>query len=410
MSWGIRYGAYKDEWCRRCNAEFVAQNAHRTGMHGDANTRLRSMLAVVRAFAVLGVAMCLVTPSFAQKAKIPPPAYPEWEDWSLISSRKPSNARLASHTLPHAEPYVQGSYTWDNFVPQVHNKHKNLAYGNVLNGHREYVVKGRGKNTTAEYAGIISALEFALKAVVPAISNSIEAQQYWPNVTTEALQESLHVTDYVLNQALVQPLRFTIDGRTHLAVDAEIPVSDRKLERKKHKPTFGIRFYLKITAHVALHGGFPVPSHHTVIVFYDMARMFFMNTHSFYVGEPPHLRRITEASIDDGGVITSRNIAVDGDDVSVCVYNVWNSNPPSWLFHGYDRWKRYWLRMQLLADTIRAESPALITFQACVDVGHSRRLSSSCAYVCVVSGGAVRHHTAFVWQTCANRSLGVTAP
>jgi hypothetical protein len=27
------------------------------------------------------------------------------------------------------------------------------------------------------------------------------------------------------------------------------------------------------------------------------------------------------------------------------------------------RWKRYWLRMQLLADTLLAEKPEIITFQ-----------------------------------------------
>lgn len=62
---------------------------------------------------------------------------------------------------------------------------------------------------------------------------------------------------------------------------------------KKHKPTFGIRFFLKVSAHVSLSGGPAIPSSHTMIVFYDMARLFVMNTHSFYLGTHPTARGST---------------------------------------------------------------------------------------------------------------------
>ncbi len=187
-----------------------------------------------------------------------------------------------------------------------------------------------------------------------------------------------------------QPLRFTLDGKTPAYLPAVFPKGRGAQETRQHNPTFGIRFYLKVNCLLSVTSPdasrseptTPVPSSHTFIVFYDMERVFILNTHTFHVGAAPWERNTTEATVDEGGLITSRNMAVDGDLLSVGVYNVWNSNPPGWIIRGYERWKRYWKRMQLLADTLRAEMPEIITFQArvCTHV--------DAGYGCVWGAGA----------------------
>lgn len=281
--------------------------------------------------------LCLVAvgAGAAPKAKIPPPDYPEWKDWSLLTSRPPAVARMDAHSLPATPPDLQPSYEWDNFKEQVYNTEKNLAYGSVLNSHRRYSFSGRGKDTSASYNGIVSALDYGLKAVIPAVASSVEASRGWPGVSRETLIDSLRITDYELKDALVAPLRFTHDGHVHTEVRIAGPGGPTPV---KHRPTFGIRFFLKVNVWLALGDGAPVPTAHTLIIFYDMARMFIVNTHTFHVGDAPDVRRTVEASIDDTGFITSRNTAVDGDLVTMGVYNVWNSNPPNWLFRGLDRY------------------------------------------------------------------------
>jgi hypothetical protein len=49
--------------------------------------------------------------------------------------------------------------------------------------------------------------------------------------------------------------------------------------------------------------------------------------------------------------------------LNVMSFNVWNTNPPHWLLGGEARVDRYLERMDLLADVVKATSPAIIGFQ-----------------------------------------------
>ncbi len=91
-------------------------------------------MAVVALLFALAVA-CAAAP---QRAKIPPPDFPEWEGWAPINGRAKDGIRLAYSSLPDTPPLKQASYYWDNFVEQVHHTSKNIAYGSVLNSHRAY--------------------------------------------------------------------------------------------------------------------------------------------------------------------------------------------------------------------------------------------------------------------------------
>lgn len=172
--------------------------------------RLRSERAVQGTRSMrLALLLFLSLPALllSERAKIPPPDFPEWKDWSLVSSRPLINARLVDKHNPPSPHTLQASYPWDNFVEQVGFPDKNLAYGSVLNSHRRYGVSGVGKDTKATYAGIVSALEFGVKAIVPAVVDSAEAMRQWPNVTRDELAEGLSLGEYTLTDAFVAPLR-----------------------------------------------------------------------------------------------------------------------------------------------------------------------------------------------------------
>lgn len=325
--------------------------------------------------------------------RIPPPPLPEWQGWSLLSSREPRGHRIAGRGVPPSPHYIQASYDWDNFVQQVDAPEKNVAYGCVLNGHRRYNVTGRGKDTECSYGGVLVALEFALRHVPAAVGSSEQARWQWPQLGPRSAAAALAVADYQLLDAFVQPLRFTHDGKTHTAVEVEEAGRFNGAQgAREHRITFGARFYLNATVWLrAGQTGRLVPSQHTFIVFYDMARRLIMNTHTFRVGQwPPVATALSQAK----GLRDSKRVADPAhvEDISIGVYNVWNSNPPSWVFRGPERWRKYWQRMHYLADTIAAESPPIITFQvrvsgrACAGMWRpSHDLSHTCA------GGAVRH-------------------
>ena len=54
----------------------------------------------------------------------------------------------------------------------------------------------------------------------------------------------------------------------------------------------------------------------------------------------------------------------DHPGLTVMTFNVWNTNPPSWLMQsGESRFERYSERMDLLAEVALKDAPAIIAFQ-----------------------------------------------
>ena len=53
-----------------------------------------------------------------------------------------------------------------------------------------------------------------------------------------------------------------------------------------------------------------------------------------------------------------------GSLLKILSFNVWNSNPPSWLYpNRSDRWTRYMLRLNRLADAIVASEAHIVALQ-----------------------------------------------
>ena len=157
-----------------------------------------------------------------------------------------------------------------------------------------------------------------------------------------------------------------------------------------------------------------------------MDRQLSLSRHSFV---PPGLEA-GPASVDVGALLA---FDVLGDlagtlpharatRFTLGVYNVWNSNPPSWLHSPGPRWELYSKRMALMARQLLAVKPDIIAFQVrsgrwccccyrccsslycCagagdVDTRHLRL--EQCAHLQEVRGG-VRMHT-----PCPSVHLGV---
>lgn len=55
--------------------------------------------------------------------------------------------------------------------------------------------------------------------------------------------------------------------------------------------------------------------------------------------------------------------AAEHPGLNVMSFNVWNTNPPHWLYAGEAREKKYHERMDLLAEVVKATAPAIIGLQ-----------------------------------------------
>ena len=68
----------------------------------------------------------------------------------------------------------------------------------------------------------------------------------------------------------------------------------------------------------------------------------------------------------------------------ICTYNIWHTNPPSWVQGYQDRWTRYTNRMKLLAHTIAEEDPDIMLLQEV-------RLDTSFANRPYINGNQIEH-------------------
>ena len=326
--------------------------------------RVNGRVAVAVAVTVaMCTALTAVGADTADDAPPPRAAITEWTRGAM---------RLERHDLPSVAPWQQGSYTLDMFQLQDVSD-KPVAYGGVLNSLERVGVNGTGAGTRCHHRGVLSALAFALAAAPADVANSVDARRVWRDGDAAAPALQLTVANYTVTDALVMPLRFTIDGRSHHTTALGIVTPTGAALRVKHRPMFGLMFYLSVSTSLVAAGttatgapSEPTSWRHRFAVFYDMDHRLSLSRHTFaHVPSAPVVEVASDGQIVSSSLSSSPSSLLGGVASSLVlgVYNVRNSNPPSWLHQPRERWNRYWQRIELLTEQLREHSPDIIAFQ-----------------------------------------------
>ena len=118
------------------------------------------------------------------------------------------------------------------------------------------------------------------------------------------------------------------------------------------------------------------PGPHTVYTLPRMrVRRYNLYQATWHPVDTVHDGSVAEMGVDSAGDVSTvapanpttseaQEAASDGAEGVFMCYNVWNSNPPSWLWHiPRMRWDLYTKRMDHLAAIVRREAPDVVGLQ-----------------------------------------------
>ena len=315
--------------------------------------------------------------------------------WSHLPTHRRGTMALLQGDAPPGASGLQPAYSWNNFkdgggaaADGSDTAQRPIAYGGILNRHTRQTVTGAGVQSTCSHAGVLSALRVALGVVPTDIAASDVARRVWGNRTVGQVA----IATYAVQDAFTMPLHVTPDGATPYRGILRMvrPVRPRMELRVDLNMTVGTMFWLRVRTEVGLtaapvgdaageHGPDAAdPStltgvtalQHEFAVYLDLSNDWYVHQHTFTVEAAPAVRDAAasvEVTVDADGNAQAPP-ALEADEgpaaLALAVYNVWNTNPPPWLYgRPQDRWAKYLQRMELLAAQLRDEAPDVIAFQ-----------------------------------------------
>ena len=242
--------------------------------------------------------------------------------------------------------------------------------------------------------------------------SGLEAQHVLEQV--DSLFDGIKTENIVLDKSSIRRHRLRVTnnhGADGLTIPSYVSYDGRGMHKFNYNVTLGINYWIYLTLDLGslgeVNGGKKTLEIHFIGLTKDNHRRFNVIQHTFHRVESDadedmvadqvsdvtaevepdgtiHRQETEDASVESQSAIPSKKDLIpkiikynmrnsldanaqqveNKDKLKIMSFNVWNTNPPQWVYPTYDeRIQRYNNRMQLLANVIKSADPDIVGFQ-----------------------------------------------